>query len=101
MTLKGHANSISSIARDPSSTHQIVTGSYDGTCRIWDLRSVHSDIQGKTTEAVYVIERDSAKGKPKSQVPGDGIKVFDVVWDLEVGIVSAGEDKMVQVNKSA
>ncbi|QIX00919.1 hypothetical protein AMS68_006436 [Peltaster fructicola] len=100
MTLKGHTNSISSIAQDPVTAYQIVSGSHDGTCRIWDLRSGRNDIDGKTAEAVYVIERESAKGQVK-RAAGDGIKVFDVVWNSEIGIASAGEDKMIQINKSA
>jgi ribosome biogenesis protein YTM1 len=30
---------------------------------------------------------------------GEGIKVLGVQWDKDVGIVSAGEDRMVQVNR--
>jgi hypothetical protein len=31
---------------------------------------------------------------------GEGFKVFSVNWDKEVGIVSAGEDKRVQINRA-
>jgi ribosome biogenesis protein YTM1 len=48
-------------------------------------------------ESVYVVERESAKGA-KRPVGGEGIKVLGVVWDREMGIVSGGEDKRVQVN---
>lgn len=54
---------------------------------------------GSVSEAVYVIERESLKGqKSKSDVPGRGAKVFGVAWDKSWGIVSGGEDKMVQIN---
>jgi len=47
---------------------------------------------------MYIIERNSQKGA-KRPVGGEGIKVFGVAWDKEVGIVSGGEDKMVQINR--
>ena len=37
--------------------------------------------------------------KGKKPVGGEGIKVFGVNWDVELGIVSAGEDKRVQINR--
>jgi ribosome biogenesis protein YTM1 len=49
-------------------------------------------------EAMYVIERENREGA-KRPVGGEGVKVFGVVWDKEVGIVSAGEDKRVQINR--
>lgn len=45
-----------------------------------------------------MIERESRKGE-KRPVGGEGIKVLGVVWDQGVGIVSAGEDKMIQINR--
>jgi ribosome biogenesis protein YTM1 len=44
---------------------------------------------------VFVINRESGKGG----VAGDGVKVFGTQWDAEVGVVSGGEDKQVQINK--
>jgi len=44
------------------------------------------------------VERETRKGE-KRPVGGEGIKVLGVVWDRELGIVSAGEDKRVQVNQ--
>jgi ribosome biogenesis protein YTM1 len=49
-------------------------------------------------ESVYVVERESRKGE-KKPVGGEGVKVFGVAWDSEMGIVSAGEDKRVQINR--
>lgn len=100
MTLRGHTNAVVTLARDPNSSSQIVSGSHDGTCRIWDIRSARQEATDRVGEAVYVVERDSAKGKPRSMA-GEGVKVFGVAWDREVGIVSAGEDKRVQINKGS
>lgn len=101
MTLRGHTNKIVSIAGDPDNNYGLVSGSHDGTCRVWDLRSSRTGTKeegnGIVGEAVYVIERESQKGS-KRPVGGDGLKVFGVQWDRDVGIVSGGEDKMVQVN---
>ncbi|CAJ2508188.1 Uu.00g093740.m01.CDS01 [Anthostomella pinea] len=107
MTLRGHRNMVTCLAPSPDSAHALVSGSADGTCRIWDLRSVRAGTKaeggGGVCESVYVVERESQKAagvrKEKSDVPGRGAKVFGVAWDRTWGIVSGGEDRMVQVNR--
>ena len=100
MTLRGHKNGIVSLDTDPNSEYNLVSGSHDGTCQIWDLRNVTTGSQigeGMTGESVYTINRQGHSGPAKSH--GEGVKVFSVRWDKEVGIVSAGEDKKVQINR--
>ncbi|KAH9995203.1 ribosome biogenesis protein YTM1 [Xylariaceae sp. FL0662B] len=105
MTLRGHRNMVSCLAPSPDNDYALVSGSYDGTCRIWDLRSVRAGSKaeggGSVSESVYVIERESQKGNKRkaTDVPGRGAKVFGVVWDRAWGIVSAGEDKLLQINR--
>ncbi|KAL3418207.1 WD domain-containing protein [Phlyctema vagabunda] len=103
MTLRGHTNLVYDLAPDPESNYGLVSASYDGTCRVWDLRSTRSGTReeggGAVGEAVYVIERESQKDSAKRPVGGEGVKVFGVAWDKELGIVSGGEDKMVQINR--
>lgn len=106
MTLRGHRNAVSALAASPEDSFSLVSGSHDGTCRIWDLRSVRSGSKaeggGSVSEAVYVVERESQKGrKRRADIPGQGCKVFAAVWDKSWGIVSAGEDKQVQVNRGS
>ncbi|KAK4044762.1 WD40-repeat-containing domain protein [Parachaetomium inaequale] len=103
MTLRGHTNKVVSLAPSPQNEYSLVSGSHDGTCRVWDLRSVRPATQdegglGSVSEPVYVIERESVKQKNKKVVAGEGCKVFGVVWDEGLGIFSGGEDKKVQVN---
>ncbi|KAF2725537.1 putative microtubule associated protein [Polychaeton citri CBS 116435] len=99
MTLRGHTNAVVSVERDPASSYRLVSGSHDGTCRVWDIRSVRNEAADRIGEAVYVINRESAEGaKKRSNVSGDGFKVFDVCWDRDVGIVAGGEDKKLQIN---
>jgi ribosome biogenesis protein YTM1 len=104
MTLRGHANKAVSLSASPQNEYALVSGAHDGTCRVWDLRSVRPATQdegglGSVSEPVYVIEREGKDAnKKKKGVAGEGCKVFGVVWDAEVGIVSGGEDKRVQIN---
>jgi ribosome biogenesis protein YTM1 len=94
MTLRGHKNVVTAITADPESDYGLVSASADGTCRVWDLRSTRQGTKeegGIVGEPVYVIERQKDKGS----------QVFDVCWDNGVGIVSAGEDKMVQINRGS
>ena len=98
MTLRGHTNSVVALSPDPNSSYGLVSGSHDGTCRIWDIRSASSEKDGRVGKSIYTIPRESAKEK-KGRAGGEGVKVFDVVWDANVGIVSASEDKRVQINQ--
>lgn len=102
MTLRGHTNKVVSLSPSPDNEYSLVSGSHDGTCRIWDLRSVRPATKdegglGSVSEPVYVIERESRQGK-KRAVAGEGCKVFGVVWD-KMGIFSGGEDKKIQINR--
>ena len=99
MTLKGHANIVVSLARDPDSEYGLVSGSHDGTCRVWDVRSARKGKDGVFGESVFVIERESQGGQVKRRVGGEGVKVFGVCWDSRLGILSASEDKRVQINR--
>lgn len=98
MTLRGHTNAVVTLARDPGSAYGLLSGSHDGTCRIWDLRSTKSDKDGVVGESIYSIPRKSLEGAGK-RVGGEGVKVFGVCWDKTVGILSAGEDKAIQINR--
>ncbi|KZZ89985.1 Ribosome biogenesis protein YTM1 [Moelleriella libera RCEF 2490] len=101
MTLHGHTNWVVSVSQSPSDDFSLVSGSWDSTCRVWDLRSAKratNDVDGVVGKPVYTIGRNWLKG----QLPaaGHGAKVLSVVWDKAWGIVSAGEDKTVQVNSA-
>lgn len=102
MTLRDHTNGVVSLARDPHSTYGLISGSHDGTCRIWDIRSTRTDKDGVVGQSVYTIPRKSLEEEGKTdrkRVGGEGVKVFSVCWDKTVGIVSAGEDKRIQINR--
>ncbi|KAH7131941.1 hypothetical protein B0J11DRAFT_480784 [Dendryphion nanum] len=94
-TLRGHANGVVSLANDPDNEYRLVSGSHDGTARIWDLRGVG---EGQSGAPVYTIYRDGMDEVVRGS--GEGVKIFGVEWQREVGIVSAGEDKKVQINRA-
>lgn len=97
MTLRGHTNAVVSLATDPNNTYGLASGSHDGTCRVWDVRSTKTEKEGRVGQSMYSVGRESIGGE--SRTSGDGVKVFGVLWDPDVGIVSAGEDKRVQINR--
>ncbi|KAK0637521.1 Ribosome biogenesis protein ytm1 [Lasiodiplodia hormozganensis] len=106
LTLRGHSNAVVALGPRPGDSYGLVSGSHDGTCRIWDVRSVNAGVKtdgdaggGQIGEPVYRITRESVEGDSERRVGGDGVKVFGVAWDQEVGIVSGGEDKRVQINR--
>lgn len=99
MTLKGHRNHVVALARDPSNEYVLASGSHDGTCRIWDVRSTKNSKDGVVSQSVFTVQRESLHGKP-TPVTGEGYKIFGLSWHLQFGLLSAGEDKAVQVNSS-
>ncbi|KAF8475820.1 WD40-repeat-containing domain protein [Kalaharituber pfeilii] len=92
-TLRGHTNAVVGLSPSPKSEFLLVSAGHDGFCRVWDVRAIGSssatgDGSWVTQGSLYMIKRES----------GEGGKVFGVEWSAEVGIVSGGEDKRVQVN---
>lgn len=98
MTLRGHTNAVVTLACDPDSDYGLLSGSHDGTCRIWDVRSSKSDKDGLVGESVYTISRHNNNDGTR-KFGGEGVKIFGVCWDRNVGIVSGGEDKRLQINR--
>ena len=99
MTLRGHVNTVVALDPDPNSGYGLVSGSHDSTCKVWDVRSGRSDKDGMVGESVFTIQRQGAQGR--RQAAGHGMQVFGVRWDKEMGVVSVGEDKKVQINRTS
>lgn len=85
-TLVSHTNFVVDLVASPESQYMLASASHDGTARVWDVRA---------QKCLYVLPRQSGlKG------PGGAAAVFAVDWDHEIGIVSAGKDKQLQINSS-
>lgn len=101
MTLRGHSNAVVSLAPSPTSGYVFASASHDGSVRVWDVRNAKAGNVGEgggmAGESMFVLEREAQKAK---SVGGEGIKIFGLSWDETWGIVSAGEDKKVQINQS-
>lgn len=100
MVLKGHRNAVVCLASDPSSGYNLASGSHDGTCRLFDLRNTKRSQDGVTSQSVYTIQRTSRGGKLAPAV-GNGCQVFGICWDQDLGILSAGEDKAIDIHRSS
>ncbi|GMM30311.1 Ytm1 protein [Martiniozyma asiatica (nom. inval.)] len=79
--LVGHTNMVVSLTTTDND-YMLISGSHDGTAKVWDVRA---------DKAMYTITRES----------GNKSKVFAVDWEKEIGILSAGSDKKLQINSSA
>lgn len=77
--LIGHTNFVVSLAPAPHSSYMLLSGSHDGTARVWDVRA---------NKAVYTIPRQS----------GEKSAVYGVDWHSSIGILSGGKDKQLQIN---
>ncbi|CCG81667.1 Ribosome biogenesis protein ytm1 [Taphrina deformans PYCC 5710] len=88
-TLSGHTSFVSSLAAAPHQEYLFASASFDGEVRVWDLRNEKS---------LYAIKRHQAPiATTKSQKTGSN-KVMAVAWG-EIGIVSGGEDCLLQINR--
>lgn len=106
MTMRGHTNGVVSLTPSPDSGFVFASGSHDGSVRVWDVRNAKAGNAGSgegggmVGESVFVLDREGEGAGAKKPVGGEGVKVFDVEWDSSWGIVSAGEDKKVQINQA-
>ncbi|EPS37094.1 hypothetical protein H072_9297 [Dactylellina haptotyla CBS 200.50] len=90
---RGHTNAVVGLVKSPESDYVFASAGHDGCVRIWDVRSVSSASESversdKTGGSLFVIKRESGSGK-----------VFGVDWSKDVGLVSVGEDKKIQINR--
>ncbi|KAK6459191.1 ribosome biogenesis protein YTM1 [Scheffersomyces xylosifermentans] len=84
--LVGHTNFVVSLAASPNNDNLFASGSHDGTVKVWDVRA---------DKSLYTITRESSEAIKGAD------KVFAVSWDNEIGIISGGQDKKVQINKGS
>ncbi|KAI3402657.1 YTM1 [Candida oxycetoniae] len=81
--LVGHTNFVVGLAASPHNANIFASSSHDGTVKVWDVRA---------DKSLYTITREDGSNDSK---------IFDVCWDNEIGIISGGEDKKLQINKGS
>ncbi|EGV61198.1 ribosome biogenesis protein ytm1 [Yamadazyma tenuis] len=81
--LVGHTNFVVGLSGCPYNDNMFASASHDGLVKVWDVRSV---------DPLYTITRNE---------PNSNSKIFDVRWDNEIGIISGGSDKKLQINKGS
>lgn len=99
MTLKGHKNAVVTLANDPSNGYSLGSGSHDGTCRIFDLRNTRQGKDGVMSQSVYTLQRHSLQGKTAPPV-GSACQVYSLCWSDELGLLSGGQDKAIDIHRS-
>ncbi len=86
--LTGHTNFVVGLAASPENDYALSSCSHDGTVRVWDIRAQKS---------LFVIKREKGDNAESKDIGGN--KVFGIDWNKEVGIVSGGMDKQIQINR--
>lgn len=81
--LVGHTNLVVSLSACPNNTNMFASASHDGTVKVWDVRA---------DKSLYTITREEGTGNEK---------VFSVDWNNDIGIISGGSDKKLQINKGS
>lgn len=95
LTLTGHASQVSSVSAHPTLGYQALSGSHDGTLKIWDARSPKS--------ALFTITRprEAREGEHERVAKLRGPdKVLATAWDGQT-IVSGGEDCKLQMHQTS
>lgn len=81
--LVGHTNFVVSLTACPNNSNMFASGSHDGTVKVWDVRA---------DKSLYTITREESTNNEK---------VFSVDWNNNIGIISGGTDKKLQINKGS
>ncbi|RIA97072.1 ribosome biogenesis protein WDR12 [Glomus cerebriforme] len=84
LTLSSHKNWVTSVSWSTKNSFMLVSGSYDGTIKIWDIRS-------KTP--LYTFFKQNNDKEKENSIPK---KVFCVDWDNDI-ILSGGEDNQLHI----
>lgn len=83
--LSGHTAPVSSVAAHPTSSLLLASGSYDGTVRIWDARSVK--------QSLFTLPLPPKEGAEVSS-RSEGERILAIDWDGE-RLVAGGEGSRV------
>ena len=104
LTMTGHTAAVSAVSAHPTEPLSLVSGSHDGTVRVWDARSPKQSlfvIKPTTTSTSALasktngVEASSEKQKEVDRLKGAN-KILAVDWDGKV-LVCGGEGKEVFV----
>lgn len=98
--LRGHRNAITALDAEPGAEHGLASASLDGCVRVWDVRAARDPVASKGgSGSTFKIPRRGMGEKSDRIEGGEGVKVLGMRWDADIGIVSGGEDKQVQIDR--
>jgi WD40 repeat protein len=99
--LKGHTNLITSVCYDPANSSQLISGSDDGTIKVWDTRSVECTQTLQAQGAVMSIDVQPGGTDQVASIISDKNQSL-VVWSLAMNgqLATRSGESTVKYNHS-
>merc|ERR1711988_1956343 len=101
-TLSGHDHEVEGVAFFQGDLNLLATGGIDGTVRVWDSNKWELRVSVSAGTDCMVRAHDARTGAQVRVLSGHKKEIFDlasILYNGDVRLVSAGEDKTARVFK--